>query len=283
MVRNALKAAIGCLFVVVLLAETAIAQSTLIEGVPPQAELSERLAVIESLETEPTADQQRDQAALTAALQAYERLQAIEERQQALEQRVSQAPEQLLRLERELNAAQEESLQLSVDNLSDMPLEALEAELADAVIELQQLQSQMAEVNSQLLAAQTLPERAQQAISEALQRAETLRREHDTRAALLADRQLSAREDAQLIQWRLERAVAEQEVTLNQRELSANSRLRELAQQRRDLIALQIDQQEQQLNLLQGVIDRQRRLQSEQAIADAAKNDPLIAEGTLSC
>ena len=103
MVRNALKAAIGCLFVVVLLAETAIAQSTLIEGVPPQAELSERLAVIESLETEPTADQQRDQAALTAALQAYERLQAIEERQQALEQRVSQAPEQLLRLERELN------------------------------------------------------------------------------------------------------------------------------------------------------------------------------------
>jgi len=187
-VRNALKAAIGCLFVVVLLAETAIAQSTLIEGVPPQAELSERLAVIESLETEPTADQQRDQAALTAALQAYERLQAIEVRQQALEQRVSQAPEQLLRLERELNAAQEESLQLSVDNLSDMPLEALEAELADAVIELQQLQSQMAEVNSQLLAAQTLPERAQQAISEALQRAETLRREHDTRAALLADR-----------------------------------------------------------------------------------------------
>jgi len=278
-VRNALKAAIGCLFVVVLLAETAIAQSTLIEGVPPQAELSERLAVIESLETEPTADQQRDQAALTAALQAYERLQAIEERQQALEQRVSQAPEQLLRLERELNAAQEESLQLSVDNLSDMPLEALEAELADAVIELQQLQSQMAEVNSQLLAAQTLPERAQQAISDALQRAETLRREHDTRAALLADRQLSAREDAQLIQWRLERVLAEQEVSLNQRELSANSRLRELAQQRRDLLALQIDQQEQQLSLLQGVIDRQRRLQSEQAIADAAKNDPLIAEG----
>ncbi len=87
MVRNALKAAIGCLFVVVLLAETAIAQSTSIEGVPPQAELSERLAVIESLETEPTAEQQRDQAALTAALQAYERLQAIEERQQALEQR----------------------------------------------------------------------------------------------------------------------------------------------------------------------------------------------------
>ncbi|QHD49328.1 mechanosensitive channel MscK [Vreelandella aquamarina] len=279
MVRNALKAAIGCLCMVAMLAGTATAQSTPVERVPPQAELTERLAALESLDTELTEDQQRDQAALTAALQAYERLQAIEERQQALEQRVNQAPDQLLRLERELSDAEEESQQLSVDRLSDMPLEALEAEQADAVVELQQLQSQMAEVNSQLLAAQTLPERAQQAISDALQRAETLRREHDTRAALLADRQLSAREDAQLIQWRLERALAEQEVSLNQRELSANSRLRELAQQRRDLLALQIDQQEQQLNLLQGVIDRQRRLQSEQAIADAAKNDPLIAEG----
>ncbi|GGC79999.1 mechanosensitive channel MscK [Vreelandella lutescens] len=279
MVRNALKAALCCLWLVTMLAGTASAQSTPVERVPPQSELSERLAAIESLETELTAEQQRDQAALAAALEAYDRLNAIEERQQALEQRVSQAPELLLRLERELNEAEEQSLQLSVDNLSDMPLDALEAEQAEAVIELQQLQSQMAEVNSQLLAAQTLPERAQQAISDALQRAETLRREHDTRAALLADRQLSAREDAQLIQWRLERALAEREVSLNQRELSANSRLRELAQQRRDLLALQIDRQEQQLSLLQGVIDRQRRLQSEQAIADAAKNDPLIAEG----
>nr|WP_287836623.1 mechanosensitive channel MscK [Halomonas sp.] len=274
-----MKAVICCLYMVAMLASPATAQTIAVERVPPEAELTERLAAIESLDAELTADQKRDQAALTAALQAYERLKAIEERQQALEQRVNQAPELLLRLERELNDAEEESQQLSVNHLSDMPLEVLEAEQADAVMELQQLQSQMAEVNSQLLAAQTLPERAQQAISDALQRAETLRREHDTRAALLADRQLSAREDAQLIQWRLERALAEQEVSLNQRELSTNSRLRELAQQRRDLLALQIDQQEQQLSLLQGVIDRQRRLQSEQAIADAAKNDPLIAEG----
>ncbi|WP_404377229.1 mechanosensitive channel MscK [Vreelandella aquamarina] len=274
-----MKFVMCCLLMVAMLVNTVPAQALEIERVPPEAELNERLAAIESLDTELTADQQRDQAALTAALQAYERLNAIEERQLALEQRVAQAPELLLRLERELSDAEEESQQLSVDDLSDMPLEALEAEQADAVIELQQLQSQMAEVNSQLLAAQTLPERAQQAISDALQRVETLRREHDTREALLADRQLSAREDAQLIQWRLERALAEQEVSLNQRELSANSRLRELAQQRRDLLALQIDHQEQQLSLLQGVIDRQRRLQSEQAIADAAKNDPLIAEG----
>ncbi|GGW24395.1 mechanosensitive channel MscK [Vreelandella hamiltonii] len=282
MVKNAMKAvsgALGILLCIVLLCVSPMGWAEDGERTPSESALNERLAALESQEGELTAAQQREQAALSAALQAYERLTALEERQRALEQRVSQAPEQLLQLERELREAEEESQQLSVDSLSDMPLEALEAQQGSAVIELQQLQSQLAEVNSQLLAAQTLPERAQQAISEALQRAETLRREHDTREALLADRQLSAREDAQLIQWRLERSLAEQEVSLNQRELSANSRLRELAQQRRELLALQIDHQEQRLNLLQGVIDRQRRLQSEQAIADAARDDPLIAEG----
>ncbi|WP_446718576.1 mechanosensitive channel MscK [Halomonas sp. BC1] len=276
---KAVNGALGVLMCVALLVVSPVGWAESGERVPSESALNERLAALESQEGELTAAQQREQAALEAALQAHERLKALEERQRALEQRVSQAPEQLLQLERELREAEEESLQLSVDSLSDTPLDALEAQQGSAVIELQQLQSQLAEVNSQLLAAQTLPERAQQAISEALQRAETLRREHDTREALLADRQLSAREDAQLIQWRLERALAEQEVSLNQRELSANSRLRELAQQRRELLALQIDHQEQRLNLLQGVIDRQRRLQSEQAIADAARDDPLIAEG----
>lgn len=282
MVKSAMKAvsgALGVLMCVALLVVSPVGWAESGERVPSESALNERLAALESQEGELTAAQQREQAALEAALQTHERLKALEERQRTLEQRVSQAPEQLLQLERELREAEEESLQLSVDSLSDTPLDALEAQQGSAVIELQQLQSQLAEVNSQLLAAQTLPERAQQAISEALQRAETLRREHDTREALLADRQLSAREDAQLIQWRLERALAEQEVSLNQRELSANSRLRELAQQRRELLALQIDHQEQRLNLLQGVIDRQRRLQSEQAIADAARDDPLIAEG----
>lgn len=212
-------------------------------------------------------------------MQAYERLSAVEERLSALTQRVEQAPEQRQLLERQLNDINDDSQQLSVTDLTDTPLDTLEAQQTDAVVELQQLQSQLAEVNSQLLSAQTLPERAQQSISEALQRIEVLRRQHDEREALLADRQLSALNDAQLIQLRLERALAEREVTYNQRELSANSRLRELAQQRRDLLSMQIDRQEQRLNLLQGAIDRQRRLESEQAIADAARDDPLIAEG----
>ncbi|MCS2608949.1 mechanosensitive channel MscK [Halomonas dongshanensis] len=250
-----------------------------VDGVPEQSQLQERLALLDGEEGTLGAQQARDYAALTAAIEAYERLEAIEERIRALEERVAQAPDQLLRLERELSDIQDADDQLSVTTLSDRPVAELEALQADAVVELQQLQSQMAEVNSQLIASQTLPERAQQAIAEALQRTESLRRDGEEREALLADRQLSAQSDPRLIQLRLERAVAEREVSFHQRELSTNSRLRELAQQRRDLLTLKIAAQEQQLTLLQGVIDRQRRLASEQAIADAAQADPLIAAG----
>lgn len=281
MVRFAVKVVIKIVWVLALAIGSSVTAvgADLLDGVPTKEQLSVRLAELETQEGELSTQQRRDMEALEAALQAYDRLVAVDERLSALEQRIAQAPELLLRLEREQNEAEEASQQRSVDDLSDMPLEALESQQAGAVVELQQLQSQLADVNSQLLAAQTLPERAQQAISDALQRAESLRRDHDEREALLEGRQLTAQNDIRLIQLRLERALAEREVSLNQRELGANSRLRELAQQRRDLLSLQIDHLEQQLNLLQGVIDRQRRLQSEQAIADAARDDPLIAEG----
>ena len=254
-------------------------QTNMLERVPEQAELASRLAQLEALEEPLTAQQANDKEALEAALEAYERLASVDERLAALDTRVEQAPEMLARLQRELSEAEEASQQLTVADLSDRPLDELETLQTNAVVELQQLQSQLAEVNSQLLAAQTLPERAQQSIAETLQRAESLRRQHDEREALLADRQLSALSDAQLIQLRLERALAEREVSFYQRELSANSRLRELAQERRDVLMLQVDYQEQQLTMLQGVIDRQRRLASEQAIADAARDNPLIAAG----
>ena len=262
MVRCACKWIVTCLFLL-LIASSAVSPlahaalpASMVERVPEQAELAARLAQLEALEGELTAQQTSDKEALEAALDAYERLTSFDERLAALETRVEQAPERLIRLQRELSEAEEASQQLSVAGLSDRPLDELEIRQSDAVVELQQLQSQLAEVNSQLLAAQTLPERAQQSIAEALQRAESLRRQHDEREALLADRQLSALSDANLIQLRLERALADREVSFYQRELSANSRLRELAQERRDVLMMQIDYQEQQLNMLQGVIDR---------------------------
>lgn len=254
MVRHTCKWFITCLFLLFIISGNAnparaALQANMLERVPEQAELASRLAQLETLEGSLTAQQTSDKEALEASLDAYERLTSLEERLAALDTRVEQAPELLARLQRELNEAEDASQQLSVADLSDLPLDELETLQTGAVVELQELQSQLAEVNSQLLAAQTLPERAQQSIAETLQRAESLRRQHDEREALLADRQLSALSDPRLIQLRLERALADREVSFYQRELSANSRLRELAQQRRDVLMLQIDYQEQQLSM----------------------------------
>ncbi|WP_417339046.1 mechanosensitive channel MscK [Halomonas kashgarensis] len=248
-----------------------------VEGVPEQEEIQQRLAQYEATEGEAAPTEEAE--ALQAALDAYERLEAVTSRLRTLEQRVQQAPDELLRLERELRAEEESTESLSVASLGELALDELEGRQKEALRELEQLQDRVAEINAQLLEAQTLPERAQQAIGDALQRADRLRRALEERETLLSNRQLAFSDDPQVIRLRLERAVAELEIRYHQRELSAHSRLRELAQQRQELLSLQIDQQERQLTLLESVIDRQRRLLSEQAIADAARDDPLIAQG----
>ncbi|PMR70194.1 mechanosensitive channel MscK [Halomonas heilongjiangensis] len=245
------------------------------EALPERAEVEERLAALqpEEGETPSDADQRRTEM-LEAVLEGLEQLAETEERLQALEERVEQAPAELLRLQRELLEEEEAAASLSATDLDDEPLDELEYRQQEAVFDLQQLQDRLAEVNSQLLSAQTLPERAQQAIAEAMQAVEESRRSLDE----LEARGL-AEDDPRLWQQQVERQLAEQTLRLHQRSLGTNTRLREIAQQRRDLLSQQITRQETELSLLQSVIERQRRLASEQAIADAARDDPLLEAG----
>jgi potassium efflux system protein len=269
-----------CLLLCWLVAGVSMSAMALeIEGVPERDELDARLATLEDMQSEPNAAQLREQQALEAALGAYDRLLALDERQRLLEERVERAPDELVSLERQLAEITAEGEPVSLEQLNNQSLEELDTQQAQAVTQLQQLQNQQAEISAQLLSAQTLPERAQQSIATALQRIERLRRDHDARDALLSEQERSTNSDTQLIQLRLERVLAEREVTFHQRELSTNSRLREIAQQRRELVALQIARQEKALETLQSVIDHKRRTQSEQAIADAARDNSLIGLG----
>lgn len=217
--------------------------------------------------------EQRDLAALEATLNALERLESVEEQRQTLERRLDEAPAELLRLEREL-LEEEETLERTVATLDELALEELEFYQQEAVLELQQLQDRLAEVNSRLLAAHTLPERAQHAIAEAMQEAERTRRELD-----VLERQSVAEDSPRLWQLQVERRLADLTLRVRQRELGSATRLRELEQQRRELLTQQVARHESELSLLQGVIDRKRRLASEQAIADAVRDDPLLEAG----
>ncbi|MCC5882442.1 MAG: mechanosensitive channel MscK [Halomonas sp.] len=245
------------------------------DPLPDRQAVEERLAELLPEEGESVSEaEQRDIDALESTLQALEQLKGVEERLEALEQRLESAPAELLRLERELHQEEEAELDRSIAELDDTPLDELEYRQQEAVFELQQLQDRLADVNSQLLAAQTLPERAQQAIAEAMQIAERTRRALD-----VMEGQGVSEASPRLWQMQVERRLAERTLRLRQRELGSNTRLRELAQQRRDLITQQIARKETELTLLQGVIDRQRRMASEQAIADAARDDPLLEAG----
>ncbi|UYG05887.1 mechanosensitive channel MscK [Halomonas sp. LR3S48] len=247
------------------------AQDTL----PDRGAVEERLAELRPEEGASVSDtEQRDIEALEATLSALEQLQGVEERLEALEKRLEEAPAELLRLERELLEEEEAALDRTIAELDDVPLDELEYRQQEAVFELQQQQDRLADVNAQLLSAQTLPERAQQAIAEAMQAAERTRRSLD-----VLEGQGANEDSPQLWQLRVERRLAERTLRLRQRELGSNTRLRELAQQRRDLLTQQIARQEAELSLLQSVIDRQRRMATEQAIADAARDDPLLEAG----
>jgi potassium-dependent mechanosensitive channel len=244
------------------------------EPLPDRQAIAERLQALQPPEEETLSEPLlRERQALQAVDEVLERLDRVKERTAALEQRIAQAPDELLRLERVL-VEEEGARAMSAADLDDLPIGELEARQQQAVLALQQLQDHLTEVNAQLLGAQTLPERAQQAIAEAMQSAERTRRAQDE-----LERQGLSADDPRRLLRRAERRLAEQELRFHQLELSTNTRLRELAQQRRELLNRQVATQESQLTLLQSIIDRQRRLQSEQAIADAAMDDPLIAAG----
>jgi potassium-dependent mechanosensitive channel len=246
---------------------TAIAEATL----PERAAVEERLAKIQPAEGEATSEAvRRESEGLQAVLSGLGQLAQIEERLAALNERVAQAPGKLLSLEHELEVEQEGVF----TELDHHPLDELETRQQEAVFELQQLQDRLAEVNAQLLSADTLPERAQRAISEAMQAAEETRRAMDEIEA-----GQPAENDLRLMQQQVARRLAEQRLRLHQRELETNTRLRELAQQRRELLTVKVERQLIRLGMLLRVIDRQRRLASEQAIAEAALDDPLIASG----
>lgn len=238
-------------------------------------ERSEMNSRIQALQAEDNLDnaQTRELEALSRALNAFERLDAVDQRLADLEQRLQQAPDELLRLERELSRLEEDPPAWTAVDLDGLPLDELESRLQESLATLQQLQDQQAEVNANLINTQTVPERAQQSISEAMQRLERQRRE-------LEDAERSpVPQEAMLTALRVEQRLAEQELRLYQRQLTGNTRLRELAMLRRDLLSRQLSEEEAMLSVLQSVIDRQRRLQSEQAIADAARDDPLVAAG----
>ncbi|MBB3140196.1 mechanosensitive channel MscK [Halomonas organivorans] len=238
---------------------------------PERSALEDRLAALQPAEGE-TADEatQADIDALQAALKGLEALDDTETRLADLEARAERAPQDLGETRRALAAAQDAQQQVPGDEaLQELDLDTLESRLETSSDDLEEAQDRLADVETQLLGTQTLPERAQQGIAEA-----SAAMEEHRRALEQLDAREAADDDPQRLRHRIERQLAERRLALHQRELATNSRFRELAQQRRDLLQIRVARNEAQVKALQRALERRRREQSEQAIAQAVRDEP---------
>ncbi|MBZ5877058.1 mechanosensitive channel MscK [Chromohalobacter salexigens] len=248
----------------------AAAQTSLPERDALQARL-ERLQAIEQLD----GDQRAALEDTRAALEGLKELRTLDDKLRELEQRAARAPQESQALAGELQRLEGDTATPSANDFDELSLTALQTRTGDALEALEALQGRLADVNAQLISAQTLPERAQAAISEARERAETRKAQL---AALDAEGESEAAQ-AKRDRYRVEVALAEQRAQWNQSELSHNTRLRELAMQQRDVLEKRIALKEQQLAALQAALDRQRRAESEKAIAEVGRDDAEAIAG----
>lgn len=262
--------------------------SLLLAGLGPAfaAELPEREALQTRLDElvsaqgdAPDNTAQGEIEALKAAIGGLEKIAQTEQQRRELSDTLEQAPEVLAEMRRALRDEEadgqgggigdDQDVEATIASLDDLTLEELEQRLVQVSKPLQEAQDRLSEVETRLLGARTLPERAQQAITEVSKSLE---------ASRVAMEELTARgmdeSDPRRIQLRVEQALAESQLALHQRELATNSQLRELAQQRRELLERQVAEKEATRLVTQGALDQRRREKSEATVAEVVDEEP---------
>ncbi|MGL4927011.1 MAG: mechanosensitive channel MscK [Plesiomonas shigelloides] len=184
------------------------------------------------------------------------------------------APAQIKQLMSELTALRsgmdKEEQQKQLERMS---LSQLEKKLTSTLSDTQRDQEQLSAVNSQLISMQTLPERAQAAMSKAYQRIQDIRNILNGVSAdqeqLSSSRKLLLNTEMALLNVQLER---------RQKELDTNTTLQDIAQKQRDIFTEKLNQYEALVQLLQQQINSNRLTQSEQTVADAGVTDNASAK-----
>ncbi len=236
------------------------------DSLPTEDELQAQQQKLEKIEA-PSEAQQTDLADLRMAQQTLASLKALRKDLESLETSARQAPQRTRELERQLAGLSDRKAP-DADDLDQLSVEVLGQKTTESLNQLEALQSQLASVNARLISAETLPERAQSAIASAMNDAEQARTQLQT----------SSDEDSQVLdpaeaRYRLQLALADLQAEYHRQELANNTVLRELDVQRRDLLRRQVAIEEARLDSLQAALDRQRRAESEKAVADISEED----------
>lgn len=238
------------------------------EAPPEQDAVSQNLETLTSIE-KPDSDQQEEIDILRTVIDKLKDIESIRQERNGLEQQINRAPEEMQRLERSLRDTMAGET-VSAETLKSLDTSALETRVADTLNRLQTLQDDLAKTNSRLIAAQTLPERAQTTISGALEEIEKKR--------LALGDYSGAGNSPKVWLLRSELALSESKLALKRRQLAVNTRLLELASRQREVLIRRIDQIEDNLTLMQAILDQKRRDQLENTLGATSGSEPSVAD-----
>ncbi|WP_279310075.1 mechanosensitive channel MscK [Kushneria phyllosphaerae] len=231
------------------------------QDIPSRQSIDEQIKKLEGGDAQSAAGQQTLET-LNKTREALGALESTQQEQAALEDRVNQADRQRRQYQNQLQGLESDRA-LNSEALGKSSLEQLEQRLGSTIEDLKRQQDQLSEVSRALISAQTLPERVQATISDARHEQQQLSDSLESN-----DGSAPSSERRQLVNARM--ALLDARIELGERQLANSTILRDVNQVHRELLARQIDINQNTLLVLQEAINQKRRDASEQAIAEAA-------------
>ena len=211
----------------------------------------------------PDADQKALQTVLEQTLSFLANKSDYEQRLIEVKDQLHSAPRQTIDNQRELARLKASKVVPIEQRYASLSVQQLEQMLADRTTEQGELQKALASANTQSIAAQTRPERAQAEISNSQTRIQQigniLKVGRDNGKLLTGDQrnQLSA-----------ESAALTALIALRRQELAGNSQLQDLSGSQHDLLLEKTTRQDQEIQDLQTLINKKRLAQSQQTVTE---------------
>lgn len=211
----------------------------------------------------PEADQKALQGVLQQTLTFLSDKAGYEQRLTDIKQLLATAPDQTAENQRELARLKASPAVPVAQRYKDLSVAQLEQMLADRTTQQGELQKALATANSQSIAAQTRPERAQAEISTS-----------QTRIQQINNILKTGRDNGKLInadqrnQFNAEIAALNALIALRRQELAGNSQLQDLSGSQHDLLLEKTTRQDQEIQDLQTLINQKRLAQSQQTVTE---------------
>ena len=246
------------------------------DGLPTISSLQDSLAALK--------DSKLTEAEIKVRQEIYQesikQLQALaqtEEQQAALKQKIKQAPQQINQAQRELKQLQEADEATLHKRYDGLPQTEQERLVALKNEQLAQWKEELAQVNSELISAQTSPERSQAEIANNQAREQSLNAE-------IKSLQRQATDPLSLDKLnlrRLEIRALDQANQLRRQQLAANATLMDLGLARRELLSQRISQAERDVTRLMTALNERRLALSERTLNAVSQGAAQSTEHSL--